>query len=119
MILGILVTITLKEYNINKNIILISILICMLYAISDEIHQIFISGRSGEIKELIEGNEEQKLAKKIRMQEMALAEQKEYEGIVKKQIADMEEDRRLEEIRKNVYNANGEALKKQMQDKIC
>lgn len=53
MILGILVTITLKEYNINKNIILISILICMLYAISDEIHQIFISGRSGEIKDVI------------------------------------------------------------------
>lgn len=51
-ILGILMTLTLKEYNIN-NIISISILLCILYATSDEIHQLFIIGRSGEIKDVI------------------------------------------------------------------
>ena len=68
-------------------------------------------------KELIEGNEIQKVAKKKRLQEQALAEQKEYQDIIKKQIADMEEDRRLEEMRKNIYNSNGEALRKQMKEK--
>ena len=29
----------------------------------------------------------------------------------------MEEDRRLEEMRKNIYNSNGEALRKQMKEK--
>ena len=55
--------------------------------------------------------------KKNRLQEQAMAEQKEYEYIIKKQIADMEEDRRQEEIRKNIYNANGEALRRQMREK--
>ena len=67
--------------------------------------------------ELIEGNEWQKMAKKNRLQEQALAEQKEYQDIIKKQIADMEEDRRQEEIRKNIYNSNGEALRRQMREK--
>ena len=47
-----------------------------------------------------------------------MAEQKEYEDIIKKQIADMEEERRQEEIKKNIYNANGEALRRQMQEKV-
>ena len=68
-------------------------------------------------KELIEGNEVQKIAKKKRLQEQAMAEQKEYQDIIKRQIADMEEDRRLEEMRKNIYNSNGEALRKQMKEK--
>ena len=67
--------------------------------------------------ELIEGNEWQKMAKKSRLQEQALADQKEYQDIIKKQIADMEEDRRQEEIRKNLYNSNGEALRRQMKEK--
>ena len=67
--------------------------------------------------ELIEGNEVQKMAKKNRLQEQAMAEQKEYQDIIKKQIADMEEDRRQEEIRKNIYNSNGEALRRQMREK--
>ena len=69
-------------------------------------------------RELIEGNEWQKQAKKNRLQEQAMAEQKEYEDIIKKQIADMEEERRQEEIKKNIYNANGEALRRQMQEKV-
>ena len=58
-----------------------------------------------------------KLQRKKRLQEQALAEQKEYQDIIKRQIADMEEDRRLEEMRKNIYNSNGEALRKQMKEK--
>ena len=50
-ILGILVYIYIDEYNL-KNIILISLLICFMYSISDEIHQIFVDGRSGEIKDV-------------------------------------------------------------------
>ena len=54
LILGLLIGKLLKEYNItNKQLILYGILICMLYAISDEIHQIFVSGRSGEIKDVL------------------------------------------------------------------
>lgn len=50
-ILGILVYIYIDEYKL-KNIILISLLICFMYSISDEIHQIFVDGRSGEIKDV-------------------------------------------------------------------
>lgn len=54
MILGLLVGLLLKEYNIDtKKAILYGILICMCYAISDEIHQIFVSGRSGEIRDIL------------------------------------------------------------------
>ena len=54
LILGILVTTLLKEYNLNnRKIIIYSILICMIYAISDEIHQTFVIGRSGELKDII------------------------------------------------------------------
>ena len=54
MILGLLVGLLLKEYNIDtKKAILYGILICMCYAISDEIHQIFVSGRSGEIRDVL------------------------------------------------------------------
>ena len=54
MILGLLVGLLLKEYNLDKkNTILYGILICMCYAISDEIHQIFVPGRSGEIRDVL------------------------------------------------------------------
>lgn len=52
-ILGILVIFTLKEYNVEKNIICYAILFCALYAISDEIHQLFVIGRSGEVKDVL------------------------------------------------------------------
>ena len=68
-------------------------------------------------KELIEGNEKQKLAKKKRLEEQAFADQKEYEYIIKHQIADMEEERRLEEIKKKIFNANGEEVRRQIQEK--
>ena len=54
LILGLLVGTLLKEYNIKtKQIIIYGVLICMTYAISDEIHQIFVIGRSGEIKDVL------------------------------------------------------------------
>ena len=54
LVLGILVSLLLKTYSFTtKNIILLSILICFLYACSDEIHQLFISGRSGEFKDIL------------------------------------------------------------------
>lgn len=48
LILGLLVINACSYYN-YKDIIKLSILICMLYACSDEIHQLFISGRSGQV----------------------------------------------------------------------
>ncbi len=51
-VLGILVYILLKEFNIN-NIVIYSLLICYLYALSDEVHQFFIPGRSMEFKDTI------------------------------------------------------------------
>lgn len=54
LILGLLVAMLLKEYNLNvRQIILISLLICFIYATSDEIHQLFVNGRSGEIKDIL------------------------------------------------------------------
>lgn len=47
-ILGIISYFTLKSYQI-QNIVFYSILICVLYACSDEIHQLFSAGRSGKI----------------------------------------------------------------------
>ena len=46
-ILGLLVFYTSKEFNIKD--IYIMILFCFLYACSDEIHQVFVIGRDGNI----------------------------------------------------------------------
>ncbi len=50
-ILGILVFLTLKEFNCRN--IYIIILICFLYAVSDEVHQLFIPGRSGSFIDVL------------------------------------------------------------------
>lgn len=53
-ILGILSILLVNEFNIiDKKEILIAFLICLLYSISDEIHQLFVIGRSGEIRDVI------------------------------------------------------------------
>ena len=52
LILGILVISLLLEYNI-KHIILVSLITCLLYSISDEVHQLFIEGRSGEVRDVL------------------------------------------------------------------
>ncbi len=46
LILGLLV---MNCFKLNKKYIIYSIIICLLYSISDEIHQIFVPGRSGEV----------------------------------------------------------------------
>lgn len=54
LILGLLVSIVFTEKCSNlKEIIIYGVLICMTYAISDEIHQMFVSGRSGEIRDVL------------------------------------------------------------------
>lgn len=53
-ILGILSILLINEFNIiDKKKIIIGFLICLLYSISDEIHQLFVIGRSGEVRDVI------------------------------------------------------------------
>lgn len=53
-VLCILWALLLKEYRIfGKWRFILSVLICFLYACSDEIHQVFVSGRSGEIRDVL------------------------------------------------------------------
>lgn len=53
MILGILASGLILQYeNINKKYIL-SFLICVIYAISDEIHQLFVPGRAGQVRDVL------------------------------------------------------------------
>lgn len=51
LILGILVINALRRSGIKS--IIVAFLMCVLYAISDEIHQIFIPGRSGEVRDVL------------------------------------------------------------------
>ena len=51
-VLGLLMINCLKDYKINR-VYIVSIVCSMLYAITDEFHQLFISGRSGEIRDII------------------------------------------------------------------
>ena len=53
LVLGLFVGLLLNEYNIPlKLLIFYGVLICMMYSISDEVHQMFVAGRSGEIKDV-------------------------------------------------------------------
>lgn len=50
LILGILVLQLLSDYTkINKRMLIVSLIICYLYAVSDEVHQIFIPGRTAKV----------------------------------------------------------------------
>ncbi|MBQ7668711.1 MAG: VanZ family protein [Clostridia bacterium] len=51
-ILAILIKLELMEYNI-KNSNVMAILLTILYAITDEIHQNFVMGRSCEVRDII------------------------------------------------------------------
>lgn len=54
LILGVLVTNGLMQNNMSKpKMILLALLICVLYAISDEIHQLYIPGRSGQVSDVL------------------------------------------------------------------
>ena len=49
-LLGLLIISFIKEYTLlSKRSIIITILLVLFYACSDEIHQLFVPGRSGEI----------------------------------------------------------------------
>ena len=50
-ILGILVINLVSKYNV-KHIYLISFIICVLYSSSDEFHQLFVPGRSGQVTDV-------------------------------------------------------------------
>ena len=53
MILGILASGLILQYeNINKKYPL-AFLICVIYAISDEIHQLFVPGRSSQVRDVL------------------------------------------------------------------
>lgn len=54
LLLGFLIISYIREFDsVTKRTILLSVLICMLYACSDEIHQLAVSGRSGELFDVI------------------------------------------------------------------
>ena len=50
-ILGILVINLISKYNVKYSY-LISFIICVLYASSDEFHQLFVPGRSGQVADI-------------------------------------------------------------------
>ncbi len=53
-VLGVLLFNLLKEYDLGvKKMIIISIAIAMLYACTDEVHQMFVPGRSGEVRDVL------------------------------------------------------------------
>ncbi|MCA0227924.1 VanZ family protein [Patescibacteria group bacterium] len=53
-VLGILLFNLIKEYDLGvKKMIFISTAIAMLYACTDEVHQMFVPGRSGEVRDVL------------------------------------------------------------------
>lgn len=53
-VLTLIFTLLLSQYKIyGKRQFLFALLLCFLYACSDEIHQLFVPGRSGEIKDVL------------------------------------------------------------------
>ena len=51
--MGLLIISFLKEFGLTKRSIFISIIVVLLYACSDEIHQTFVAGRSGEVLDVL------------------------------------------------------------------
>ncbi len=52
LILGLLVANMFTKNNIN-NLYLISIILCIIYATSDEIHQLFVPGRACQLRDIL------------------------------------------------------------------
>lgn len=56
-VLTILLFYALIEYDLSiPKILLLSFMICFIYSISDEMHQLLVSGRSAEIKDILIDN---------------------------------------------------------------
>ena len=54
IVLSILIfTVLIEYFEFNKRLVIYSIIFCLLYSISDEVHQLFILGRSGEIRDVL------------------------------------------------------------------
>lgn len=53
LILGLLIYSIVKSYGLtNRRTVLLSIMFAFFYAIFDEIHQLFVPGRSGEVRDV-------------------------------------------------------------------
>lgn len=52
-ILGATVINMFYAFNINKYTLILSVIICIIYAISDEVHQMFVSDRNGQISDVL------------------------------------------------------------------
>lgn len=52
-ILGILVTFALVKNGFRHKELCVSFLFCVLFAISDEVHQLFVPGRGGMLKDVM------------------------------------------------------------------
>lgn len=53
-VLGLLMFNAIRGYKWErKYLVLASIAFCCLYAVSDEVHQIFVPGRSGEVRDVL------------------------------------------------------------------
>jgi len=68
-------------------------------------------------KELIEGNELQKITKQNKLLQQAINEQKEYDEIVRHQLAEVEEEKKAEEIRKKTLDYNGKEVLRQIHER--
>lgn len=51
--LGVLVINAFLAFGVPKHSILLSVIICILYAITDEVHQLFVSDRSGNLSDVL------------------------------------------------------------------
>ena len=53
-VLGYLMIYTLKEFRlVDKRTYIYAVILCMLYAVSDEVHQYFVPGRSAEVIDVV------------------------------------------------------------------
>ena len=52
-ILGVLVYLTFRSYGISNRVFIYSILFCLVYAISDEIHQLISSDRTARVLDVL------------------------------------------------------------------
>lgn len=53
LVLGILAMFTLLSYGVEKKRCLFALAFCILYAVSDELHQIFVPGRAGRVTDVL------------------------------------------------------------------
>lgn len=52
-VLGMLSFFIMRAFDIERDFLYFAILFCFLFAMSDEIHQLFVMGRSGQFKDVL------------------------------------------------------------------